>query len=64
MTRSIRSYPEWQRREVIRRRLRDKTGGLGYQAALDAMAKLHIMEIPEDAHETTELESDVESIPE
>lgn len=36
MTKSIRSYPQSERRGVTSRRLERKSGGLGYWAAVDA----------------------------
>ena len=36
MTKSIRSYPQPERRNVISRRLERKSGGLGYWGAMDA----------------------------
>lgn len=35
MSRAIRSYPVEQQKAVVERRLRNKTGGLGYFAALN-----------------------------
>jgi hypothetical protein len=35
MTRALRSYPPEERKEVVKRRLLKKSGGLGYLAALD-----------------------------
>jgi len=35
MSKSIRSYPEGERKAVVARRLASKTGGLGYLAAVD-----------------------------
>ncbi len=40
MAKSLRSYPESVRREVIARRLQSNTKGLGYWAAVDASARL------------------------
>ena len=39
MSKAIRSYPEGERKVVINRRLKNKTGGLGYLAAQDAVQK-------------------------
>ena len=39
MSKSLKSYPESKRAEVVSRRLRNKTGGLGYLAALDYQVK-------------------------
>jgi len=36
VTKPIRSYPEEQRAKVVERRLRGKTGGLGYLSAVEA----------------------------
>jgi hypothetical protein len=36
MSKSIRSYPQSERRSVITRRIERKTSGLGYWAAVDA----------------------------
>lgn len=36
MSKSIRSYPQAERRSVISRRIDHKSGGLGYWAAVDA----------------------------
>jgi hypothetical protein len=36
MSKSIRSYPQTERRVVISRRIDRKSGGLGYWAAVDA----------------------------
>ncbi len=47
MTRAIRSYSEYERREVIKRRLLAKTGGLGYLAALEA-AKYNKVSVPQE----------------
>lgn len=40
MSRSIGSYPEWQQQAVVRRRVQEQQGGLGYLAALDAQRRL------------------------
>lgn len=40
MTKSIRSYPEWERKAVIARRIKGNAGGLGTLAAKDALAKI------------------------
>lgn len=42
MTKSISSYPEAQQRVVVERRLRNKSGGSGYWAAVQAAEKLGI----------------------
>lgn len=42
MTKSIASYPEGQRRDVIKRRLAQNSRGGGYWAARDAAQKLGI----------------------
>lgn len=42
MTKSINSYPEAQQRVVVERRLRNKSGGSGYWAAVQAAEKLGI----------------------
>lgn len=42
MTKAISSYPESERKAVIERRLRTKSGGSGYLAALKAAEKLGI----------------------
>jgi hypothetical protein len=39
MSKSIRSYPQSERRVVIARRLQSKTSGLGYWAAVDAQKR-------------------------
>jgi hypothetical protein len=39
MSKGLRSMSETERREAITRRLREKQGGLGYLAALDAVKK-------------------------
>lgn len=39
MAKSIRSYPKAEQGKVITRRLNGNTGGLGYLAAQDAVAK-------------------------
>jgi hypothetical protein len=36
MSKSIRSYPQSEKRGIISRRLQSKTSGLGYWAAVDA----------------------------
>ena len=36
MTKSIKSYPESERPKVVARRLKSKTGGLGYVSAVEA----------------------------
>ena len=36
MSKAIRSYPKDKQKEVIKRRLAEKKGGLGYWAAVDA----------------------------
>jgi len=38
MTKSINSYPEIERKNVVARRLASKTGGLGFLAAQDYAA--------------------------
>jgi len=40
MTKPIRSYPDFLKKEVIIRRIKNKTGGLGYLSALDAAKKI------------------------
>lgn len=35
MSKGISNYPEYARADIVARRLRNKTGGLGYLAALD-----------------------------
>jgi len=40
MAKSIRSFPKEKRAEVIARRLKGETKGLGYWAAVDAKNKL------------------------
>ena len=40
MSKSIRSYPEWERKDVIARRIKNNAGGLGTLAAKDALAKV------------------------
>ena len=40
MSKSIRSYPEWERKNVIARRIKQNAGGLGTLAAKDALAKV------------------------
>lgn len=42
MTKPISSYPEAQRRSVIERRLKQRSGGSGYWAAVQAAEKLGI----------------------
>lgn len=42
MTKPISSYPEDQQRRVIERRLKTKSGGSGYWAAVQAAEKLGI----------------------
>ena len=39
MSKSIRSYPQAEKRVVISRRLDRKSGGLGYWAAVDAQKR-------------------------
>lgn len=39
MSKSIKSYPESKRKEVIERRLKNDARGLGYLAALDAQKR-------------------------
>ena len=39
MSKSLRSIPTKERAEVIARRLKEKKGGLGYWAAVDAKNK-------------------------
>jgi hypothetical protein len=40
MSKSIRSYPEHERRKVIDRRIAKNAGGLGTLAAKDALKKI------------------------
>jgi|CZCB01.1.fsa_nt_gi hypothetical protein len=40
MSKPIKSYPRWERQEVIARRLKEEKGGLGYWSARDAEKKL------------------------
>jgi len=52
MSKSIRSYPQSERRSVVSRRLDRKSGGLGYWAAVDAqkhqgqVKKVEVVEAP------------------
>lgn len=39
MSEAIRKYPEGQREAVVARRLKGKTGGLGYLSAQDFVAR-------------------------
>lgn len=40
MSKGLRNYPEKQRISVIERRIKSKTKGLGYWAAVDALSKV------------------------
>jgi len=40
MTKSLRSIPSGQRQAAIDRRIKSKSGGLGYWAAVDALKKI------------------------
>ncbi len=54
MSKSIRSYPQSERRSVISRRLERKSGGLGYWAAVDAQkqqGQVKMVEVVEDLPE-------------
>lgn len=44
MSKSIRSYPEEERRMVVKRRLESNTGGIGYWAARDAEYRITVEE--------------------
>lgn len=39
MSKPIKSYPREQRASVIERRLKEKSGGLGYWSAVDAQKR-------------------------
>ena len=41
MSRSIRSYPEEYRKAAVIKRLKGRTGGIGFLAALDAANKYY-----------------------
>jgi hypothetical protein len=63
MAKSIRSYPQPERRSVISRRLERKSGGLGYWAAVDAQkhqGQVKKVEVVEDLPEETALTLDSE----
>jgi hypothetical protein len=54
MSKSIRSYPQSERRSVIARRIERKTSGLGYWAAVDAQkhqGQVKKVEVVEDLPE-------------
>jgi len=57
MSKSIRSYPQSERRSVVTRRIDHKTGGLGYWAAVDAQkhqGQVKKVEVVEDLQLTKE----------
>ena len=51
MTKPIKSYPEAERPKVIARRLKNKTGGLGYLSAVEAEKKMKKLVANEQAKE-------------
>ena len=42
MTKCIKSFPESERRDVINRRIKGNSGGLGYVSAVEAVEKSKI----------------------
>lgn len=53
MTKAIRRFPESERRDVINRRIKGNTGGLGYVSAIDAAEKTKI-KVEKSSTKTTE----------
>ena len=47
MTKSIRSYPKYERDNIVNKRLANHTGGLGYWAAVDAIEAIKKAKIKE-----------------
>lgn len=58
MSKSIRSYPQSERRAIVSRRIDRKSGGLGYWAAVDAQKHQGEVKKAEPVAEETPLEEE------